>query len=1173
MPNFKVKASYKYESPHEDDLSFPEGQIITVTEQEDDDWYVGEYIDETGSKHEGLFPRNFVERYEPELPARPNRASRHKPLEQVTAQPAPPTPDIPQQQQQQQQEPEPVQQDAPNPQPPPVEIPEAARSPTLSPRSPTSTRSAKAPEIPQAQEPPAAPKVPAAEPAAAPPTKKAPPPVASKSNAFRDRIAAFNQPAAAPIQPYKAGGGPPSTFIKKPFVAPPPSRNAYVPPPREPPQVKSYRRDEDPEVAERQAQDQENAERAGLAGNTNEGEGEEPAPTVSLKERIALLQKQQQEQAARAAALHKEKPKRPTTRKRTESHGARGEEDESGLDRSVTSDSKERGSMDNARPPRPAHGMKSPEHRDLNDANDADQSGAGETEDAEGSSTSVDDDDERAKHARAPGAPVREPDVGDEQDVEEEEEEEDEEAAEIRRKAAIRDRMARLGGGFGMPGMNPFAMNSAAGATSQTKKKVAEKQSTGDSEEYAMPQQRVPMFGMPGMIRSPEVENKQLAVEKEDEESHPITQSHAADEVPDVEDVAQHPLRTPTAEHPPLPDRRSMQDPPTERGIPPPIPSASRPPPPAPIRSPSPGSESGDELTDAQAQSVASPRTPSALPPSKRSSYLASDEMSVDSPDKRAMPPIPIASPTLSPTAVSRPPPPPPPFSPVSRQGTIENASRKLDREGETDYEGDYDTDIASGAPHKDALKSHARESSMEDNMTADEGSVRSPITPLAPPPLPPSVPRAVPPPPPPPQQPPNRTSMDAPRGAPPPVPAPSRDFDDDDYDPYKYTAPPPAPRAVPPPENYPHLPPRPPQPAMPPMPPPIPQQATELSDDSDDLYSQPKPRKSHDRPPPPPPQAAPHNHRPPPLPQDRAPPPPPPQERGPPPPPPAEPSQPHRAPSNRKSLDVNRAMQGRTSVDQPRPSVSQEFIARDIDLGVSSHWWTQPNMLPPSLQGRTDVLTELHESRSGETVEKLIQVLYMDYSQTIISARFEANNVSNVELEQQQEPPPMRLRQDQLEAAHEQFGARIAKDAESKQNTSVRDGSPMGFINQLLSPYKDALKPVSTRSFGALVYANLANASVQQYDEIRPGDIVTFRNTQFKGTHGRMHQKYSFELGKPDFVAVVVEWDGSKKKVRVWEQGKEKPKVKEVSYKLEDLRRGEVKVWRVMGRHWVGWN
>ncbi|KFY15231.1 hypothetical protein V491_05733, partial [Pseudogymnoascus sp. VKM F-3775] len=40
-PPFKVKAVYEYTSPHEDDLHFPNGQIITVTEEEDDDWYSG----------------------------------------------------------------------------------------------------------------------------------------------------------------------------------------------------------------------------------------------------------------------------------------------------------------------------------------------------------------------------------------------------------------------------------------------------------------------------------------------------------------------------------------------------------------------------------------------------------------------------------------------------------------------------------------------------------------------------------------------------------------------------------------------------------------------------------------------------------------------------------------------------------------------------------------------------------------------------------------------------------------------------------------------------------------------------------------------------------------------------------------------------------------------------
>ncbi|KAH7361307.1 hypothetical protein BKA66DRAFT_470977 [Pyrenochaeta sp. MPI-SDFR-AT-0127] len=1201
---FKVKAVYDYSSPHEDDLSFKNGQIISVTEEEGDDWYVGEYIDDTGTKHEGLFPKNFVDKYEPAPPPRPNRASRYKPVEQhpvpppaeepvpePARAPAPASAPAPEP------EPEPVQQQEepapPHAQPPPLQVAPAANpepSP-ISPISPPSASSARAPEIAQAQNEAVKP---------SPAAKKAPPPVAAKSNAFRDRIAAFNAPAAAPIQPFKPAGAA-TTFIKKPFVAPPPSRNAYVPPPvRETPQAKTYRRDEDPEIAERQAQDHEAAERAGLvahdASATNDGDEEDQPKPTSLKERIALLQKQQQEQAERAAAaIHKEKPKRPPVKKRTESHDNHAEDSEdTGLERVASGASRDRISMDHARPPRTSHDIKSPDshHRNrelLSDANDADQSGAGETEDAEGESTSVEDDEDRTRNRqpppppRAAAAPSKEPDVGDEQDIEEEEEEEEDEMdAETRRKLELRERMAKMSGGMGMPGM--FGGIPLGGLPPKKKKSTTEKKVEED-DEYASPQQRMPMFAIPGMppVKSPEQENRQLAVEKEDEVHHPITGNHAAHEVPDVEDVApQHIQRTPTGERPPP--------------VPSELPSASRPgPPPLPsVVSPGPGSESGDEMTDSGANAM-SPRTPSAPfpPPTKRSSYFGSDDQSQDSSDRR-VPPIPLASPT-SPSGHRLPPPPPPTHAPPR-----DLPSRPVDRnEGETDYEGDYDTDIAPGATHKEALKSHTKEPSMDESTIADEPlSARSPTTPHGLPPLPPSVPRAVPPPPPP-QQAPGRPSTDAPRAVPaPPPPVPSRNAqqdedDDDDYDPYRYTspgaappvpsAPPPAPRAVPPPpSSQPPLPQSRPPPPLPPTAPPVPKaQVIDYSDD-DDLYSEPPPRKSHDRPPPPPPQAPPHQYAPPPLPQERAPPPLPPQERAAPPPPPQDrappppppPAEPQSRPSmGRKSLDAGRAMGGRISTDQPRPTVNQDFIASDIDLGAASHWWTQPKLLPPSLQNRKDVLIDINESQSGNTVEKHISILYFDYSQTVISARFEAKNVSDVHLEQRHDPPPPRLRPDQLEVAYEQFGRRIAKDVESKQNTVVGNGTPYGLIDELLKPYKDALPPVSTRAYGALVYANLANAATQSYDEIRPGDIITLRNAKFQGKTGPMHAKYSVDVGKPDHVGVVVEWDGSKKKVRVWEQGREHKKVKPESFKMGDLRSGEVRVWRVMSKSWVGWN
>jgi hypothetical protein len=155
-----------------------------------------------------------------------------------------------------------------------------------------------------------------------------------------------------------------------------------------------------------------------------------------------------------------------------------------------------------------------------------------------------------------------------------------------------------------------------------------------------------------------------------------------------------------------------------------------------------------------------------------------------------------------------------------------------------------------------------------------------------------------------------------------------------------------------------------------------------------------------------------------------------------------------------------------------------------------------------------------------------------------------------------------------------QKYGARISEAAATKKDHVVGNGSPNALVLDLLNPFTDALKPVGNRAYGALVYANLANASVQQFDEIRPGDIITLRNAKLQGKHGAMHKSYAMDVGMGStHVAVVVDWDGTKKKVRAWEQGREKQKCRMESFRLGDLRSGEVRVWRVVGREWVGWD
>ncbi|KAK4236038.1 myosin tail region-interacting protein MTI1 [Achaetomium macrosporum] len=1155
--SFKVKALYDYTSGHEDDLNFSVGQIITVTDEEDADWYGGEYVDESGTRHEGIFPRNFVEKYEPTAPPRPTRA---RPKREPEPAPGPgpeavPPPVAP---------PESPKQGAPEPEentepltvaspsetvsaapPVPAAAPASPAPKPVEPAQPPAPAPAPAPPAPQPAEAPSVSSPPAPKPASPPPKPSGPSPASEKptSSSFKDRIAAFNKAAAPPVAPFKptnlSSGS--SGFIKKPFVAPPPSRNAYIPPPTTAPVAKIYRRDEDPEVKEQEAEALENAEKAGLVptASTNEGGDDQPKP-MSLKERVALLQKQQMEAAARhaEAAAKKEKPKRPPKKRLDSQNSGDGEPGERAEETTRTS-------TDEAHPPRLANPprRRSSKGAEPRDGNEADMSGAGDTTEGQEDLTEKEDSDGRSKHV-ATVSKQEDSEKGEEEDEEEEEEDEEEDVdPEIRRREELRARMARMAGGMGMPGM-AMPLFGAPPPVLPKKKKAAPEKRAEEAEESAEPAVRAAPVPLPGLMRPPPPpEPKQPEPEEEREED----EEESRLKTPHQELAPPLPLTTERGAPPPIPGGRPA---------PPPVPTDSRPPPPPPsapeVKSPTEGSASDDELGESDAmrgdmtQATRAPPPPppvAAAPPpipptspraseDRRASYV--EETSPTSPrapapsKRNSRPPPPI--PSSPPPSQMRPPPPPSAAPPLRRVSTGEPRSpppvpvmrRDSGDDGEeeiTEYEGDYDTDIASSVPHKDALKAHQRDSSFEDVMSPRSPTTEAPPVPVA------SPPRAGPPPIPSQPWPETRGSVDMPRTAPPPPPPPKESPRyDDEYDPYNYAAPSQGVPAVP---SYPT-----------PTPPAHPRQQEEMFGHESPSYGASQ--------------------------IPRSPPPPPPPGRGP----------------TRQSVDLQRPGVGRRSVDVARPSMESGFVANDIDLASQSGWWLQPNGLPPQLHGRKDIFFESEESSSadphqgGKTiVTRDIYVLFQDYSQTVITVRFNPHDPSDVHLEQCHKSPPRSLRQDQLEQSYERFGRAIGEAAAARKDTVVGDGTPHALVYELLRPFQDALLPVGTRAYGALVYSNLANASTTQNDEIRPGDIVSIRNAKFQGKHGAMHAKYSMEVGKPDHVGVVAEWDGTKKKVRAWEQGRESKKVKLESFKLDDLRSGEVKIWRVMPRSWIGWD
>ena len=579
-PPFRVKALYDYQSEEPDDLKFPNGQLITVTEEEDADWYFGEYDDSAGSKQEGLFPKNFVKIFEPETPPRPSRMSRSKKELESSA----------------------FSNEA-------EKSPSAQESDVQPPEASAPLEDASVPSEPiEVKQEPSVQQLSVEAASATPPTMKPALPVASKpapprvdkpaSGSFRDRINAFNKPAAPPVAPMKPSvlGASGSGFIKKPFVAPPPSKNAYVPPHREPPPQKVYRREEDPEImaqAPREAESDGIPTQPQTAPSTDDAE-DQPKPT-SLKDRIALLQKQQMEQAARhvEAGQKKEKAKRPPRRPAEPQDPTLEREEEfrgDNLERMNSGDTTGKRSMDAARPsarPRKSReatpvgspGVVAPREL-LSDPNDADQSGVGDTEDGEELSTGRDDSDEKPHRKgslpsqRTPQAPVQEADIGDEEDNAEgdevEEEEEEDVDPEVKRRMEIRERMAKMSGGMGMAGM--------FGPPGGMPPRIATKQVSGSSDRKASgnstsaltdsPQSRappVPIMPMSGpqKIRSPERDDFQPEGGSEDaDELKSVRNWKDPGDAPEVEDM----------EEPVAPSRRS-----TERAVPSSIPQGSHP--------------------------------------------------------------------------------------------------------------------------------------------------------------------------------------------------------------------------------------------------------------------------------------------------------------------------------------------------------------------------------------------------------------------------------------------------------------------------------------------------------------------------------------------------------------------------------------------------------------------
>ncbi|BFZ53763.1 assembly of actin patch protein [Savitreella phatthalungensis] len=1144
MPNapYKVKALYEYASEHADDLTFQPGQHIIVEAVEDEEWLRGSYEDDHGVQHKGIFPKNFVQEVR-RAPAPPSVSSSQpaqahalveeaeKPLSSTdpgkdSAQSASistntrdeeETPDMAASSTKDLEVPfaaSEVKAEEPVPGPVPLSSAHASAGTSVAPISI-----------------PASSSISPREPASA----KSPPTPSVKSSSFRDRIAAFNNPTAAPVAP-KPMAKP--SLARKPFVAPPPAKDSYVAPAGAAPKPTSQ--------AARISEDQSTTPVPAARANDTVAKDVDVQPTMSLKERIAALQREREQDAAKTT----ERIQSPTADDGERPTPVFEDEGRRSLSRTTTarsdmlSEQKTGGSVVSQQQSLPPQ-VPAPIVQQVAQAEEDTSSPISRTDsisrhrtvpDTESINEETVDQRELSKETSASQADAsEEPELEQELDPEE------------TRKQQLRARMAKMSGmGMGMH----MALGIGGGGPRPPKPKSLQKQSphvddveSSQAHQSADLPRAVPMPGLPAAAAPPpaivggghppgdDVDEVQpgdaeeglselgssvlhspatsarspiLPPHKRQDSIRSIRSIHQTINEEDenlarpAPPLASPPLVTP---HSPRPNASTISyfpssptttpRSPLATAIPPPVPGAARPPaPPVPAIRPSDIDDGEDEEDDADDEAnamLASPSAPAASSARAPAPSVPPQARTAPAVPSSSRPPVPNSQNLVqseddsdSPRGSAGQPMVHPAAQILRQESTVHSGASESEGEG---YAADDDTDAASVLDTK-------RQSTIE------------PLSPT------------------------ERSNL-------PPLPR---------------TAPPP-PRNVPP------------QPSALTRPPVGLEQSDETARDTHEDTTTPDADSDEDSSAPnlvpaPVPISAPASATPPVVPISEEP---------------------------RRSLARQSTDRNRRSMD-PAHGVGG-FAARDIDMSPQTGWFQQPNMPPPSLQGRTDLSYEIDEStktsRGTTVITKEIYVLYADLSQSLITCTFSTRADSGPpQFDQSHTPPPQNTSRDDLERAYSQYGARVLSTAKSKEGQSLGAGADASaLVWECVRALDNALTPIGTRTYGATVYQNIANAHVSAVDEIRPGDILAFRNAKLQGHKGAIKSKYSVEVGKPDHAAVVLDWDGSKKKIRVLEVDTgvaptpNKPaKIVQNSYKLNDLKSGEAKVFRIVGRDFVGW-
>lgn len=249
-------------------------------------------------------------------------------------------------------------------------------------------------------------------------------------------------------------------------------------------------------------------------------------------------------------------------------------------------------------------------------------------------------------------------------------------------------------------------------------------------------------------------------------------------------------------------------------------------------------------------------------------------------------------------------------------------------------------------------------------------------------------------------------------------------------------------------------------------------------------------------------------------------------------------------------------------------------------DVSESSGWWIK-DAVPDCLDAHVgiDFIFEVDRHKltkrgNREVIVKDYYILFHDLSQIVLELQYDSDDprttlsVSNAYVK-----PPVVSRRDLLDRYHAQYGAAVVDVAQSLVHARVTNGFVNAVFNQVnKSNGGGLLPPIGSKSYGVTVYKN-QNGSTSKNDEVKPGDILCMKNAKFTvhGLGGLSSKSVVYGDGNQIYSGVVIEVDHKKEKLKVLESD-DSGNVKKDSIKLNDLKSGRLRIFRIVDRQFIGW-